>query len=187
MGRQHPHIPEEDEEAEEGASNVAVNQEQPPSSIQQRLDLADADAIPIHDSTDMPTATESNFPVETSSAAPQQPAIVSTPIDSTTLSSPKSTALQSLDLMTQQSNSPSQSSGLPAQSRISPGPFSTPTSTLVGQQDASVTSTSAASEGDKKIDQKRHPSDWSVEEVVEWLNSKGFGQDVSEKFIGAFI
>lgn len=27
------------------------------------------------------------------------------------------------------------------------------------------------------------PSEWSVEEVVEWLKSKGFGQDVCDKFI----
>jgi hypothetical protein len=47
--------------------------------------------------------------------------------------------------------------------------------------------TSASAEGEKKSDEKRHPSDWSVEEVVEWLNSKAFGQDVCEKFIGAFF
>ncbi|KAL4256745.1 Polar growth protein [Pleurotus pulmonarius] len=30
--------------------------------------------------------------------------------------------------------------------------------------------------------EKTHPSDWSVEEVVEWLKSKGFDQDVCDKF-----
>ncbi|OAX43377.1 hypothetical protein K503DRAFT_862346 [Rhizopogon vinicolor AM-OR11-026] len=30
---------------------------------------------------------------------------------------------------------------------------------------------------------KPSPSEWSVEEVVEWLKSKGFGQDICEKFI----
>ncbi|KAF7432629.1 polar growth protein [Pleurotus ostreatus] len=30
--------------------------------------------------------------------------------------------------------------------------------------------------------EKTHPSDWSVEEVVEWLRSKGFDQDVCDKF-----
>ncbi|RDB20024.1 hypothetical protein Hypma_013044 [Hypsizygus marmoreus] len=29
---------------------------------------------------------------------------------------------------------------------------------------------------------KAHPSEWSVEEVVEWLKSKGFDQDVCDKF-----
>ncbi|KAI0313113.1 sterile alpha motif/pointed domain-containing protein, partial [Amylostereum chailletii] len=28
-----------------------------------------------------------------------------------------------------------------------------------------------------------HPSDWSVEEVVDWLKSKGFDDGVCDKFI----
>jgi len=31
---------------------------------------------------------------------------------------------------------------------------------------------------------KTHPSEWSLEEVIEWLKSKGFDQDVCDKFIG---
>ena len=31
---------------------------------------------------------------------------------------------------------------------------------------------------------KKHPNDWSVEEVVEWLKSRGFDQDVCDKFTG---
>lgn len=31
---------------------------------------------------------------------------------------------------------------------------------------------------------KVHPSDWMLEDVVEWLKSKGFDQDVCDKFIG---
>lgn len=33
---------------------------------------------------------------------------------------------------------------------------------------------------------KKHPTEWSVEEVVEWLKSKGFDLDVCEKFTGAY-
>jgi hypothetical protein len=29
-----------------------------------------------------------------------------------------------------------------------------------------------------------HPSEWTVEEVVDWLRSKGFGDDVCDRFIG---
>jgi hypothetical protein len=29
-----------------------------------------------------------------------------------------------------------------------------------------------------------HPSEWSVEEVVEWLKSKGFDESVCDKFVG---
>ena len=31
---------------------------------------------------------------------------------------------------------------------------------------------------------KAHPSEWSVEEVVDWLKSKKFDQDVCDKFVG---
>jgi hypothetical protein len=34
---------------------------------------------------------------------------------------------------------------------------------------------------------KSAPSEWSVEEVVEWLKSKGFGQDICDKFIGKLL
>jgi hypothetical protein len=204
MGRQHPHIPEEDEDAEEDTSIPAVNQELRPSGIQQQFNLANVVVVPIDDSTDLPTATgaQSTFPVlptptRISPATSQQTPIVNTAIDTTPLSFPKPSAPQPLDLVTQQSTAPSvvqfqsqanpQSSGPSAQSRISSGLASTPTSTLVGQLDASTMSASAASDGEKRNDQKRHPSNWTVEEVVEWLNSKGFGQDVCDKFIGAFF
>lgn len=32
--------------------------------------------------------------------------------------------------------------------------------------------------------EKVHPSDWVLEDVVEWLKSKGFDQDVCDKFVG---
>lgn len=32
-----------------------------------------------------------------------------------------------------------------------------------------------------------HPNDWNVEEVVDWLRSKGFDEGVCDKFIGASI
>lgn len=34
--------------------------------------------------------------------------------------------------------------------------------------------------------EKAHPSEWSVDDVVEWLKGKGFDQDVCNKFTGAF-
>ncbi|KAF5363809.1 hypothetical protein D9756_000046 [Leucocoprinus leucothites] len=47
---------------------------------------------------------------------------------------------------------------------------------------ASPTSTPApVIEGGRK--EKTHPSEWTMEEVVEWLRSKGFDQDVCDKFI----
>ena len=36
----------------------------------------------------------------------------------------------------------------------------------------------------EKEAKKTHPTEWSVEEVVDWLKSKGFADDVTDKFIG---
>jgi hypothetical protein len=33
--------------------------------------------------------------------------------------------------------------------------------------------------------EKSPPNEWSIEEVVDWLKSKGFDQEVQDKFIGA--
>ena len=34
---------------------------------------------------------------------------------------------------------------------------------------------------------KSHPSEWSVEQVIEWLKGRGFDQDVCDKFTGEFF
>lgn len=33
----------------------------------------------------------------------------------------------------------------------------------------------------------KHPSEWTVDEVVDWLKSKGFDEDVCDKFTGEFL
>ena len=203
MARQHPYIPEEDEDAEEDASTHAVLEEQSASAVQQRLDSAELVEVPIRDSTDLPTATviKSSFlgsPTPMPSIGPQEPSTIDLngAVGITPPATRSSTVPRPPDWMANQSIAPSptpvavplqiqsnpQSPGLPPQNPMSPVPVSTPTSTLIGQQDALTTS----SEVEKNGEQKRHPSDWTVEEVVEWLASKGFGQDVCEKFIGAF-
>ena len=195
MARQHPYIPEEDEEAEEDASTHAVKEEQSASAVQQRLDSAEVVEVPIRDHTDLPTATaaRSSFPglpTRTPSTGPQEPSTVDLngAVEATPATVPRLPDWMSNQPITPsaipvagplQAQSKPQSPGLPAQNSISPVPVSTPTSTLI---DARITS----SEMEKSGEQKRHPSDWTVEEVVEWLTSKGFGQDVCEKFIGAF-
>lgn len=38
---------------------------------------------------------------------------------------------------------------------------------------------------EKKEKEKSDPSEWSVEDVIDWLKAKGFDQEVQDKFIGA--
>lgn len=37
---------------------------------------------------------------------------------------------------------------------------------------------------ERKHKGKKHPSDWSVDDVVDWLKNRGFDQDVCDKFTG---
>ncbi|KAG6818836.1 hypothetical protein H0H93_001192 [Arthromyces matolae] len=37
-------------------------------------------------------------------------------------------------------------------------------------------------EGAERVKEKKHPTEWDVAEVVEWLKGRGFDQDVCEKF-----
>ena len=39
---------------------------------------------------------------------------------------------------------------------------------------------------DKPEKAKSNPAEWTVDEVIDWLRSKGFGDDVCEKFIGMY-
>ncbi|KAL7282752.1 hypothetical protein ACG7TL_004227 [Trametes sanguinea] len=48
---------------------------------------------------------------------------------------------------------------------------------------ASTTQQSGASTPDASKKPSTHPSEWTVEEVVDWLKSKGFDQGVCDKFI----
>jgi hypothetical protein len=49
---------------------------------------------------------------------------------------------------------------------------------------APVPSSGSATEEKEK---KSHPSEWTLEEVVDWLKSKSFDQDVCDKFIGGLF
>ncbi|KAF8632449.1 hypothetical protein AX15_001885 [Amanita polypyramis BW_CC] len=58
-----------------------------------------------------------------------------------------------------------------------------------GQEEYFSTNLGVEQERDKERGEKREmpPTEWSVEDVIEWLKSKGFDQDVQNKFIGAFL
>ena len=57
---------------------------------------------------------------------------------------------------------------------------------VVSQEPAQVILEPPADATSLRVEAKKanNPSEWSVEEVVEWLKSKRFDQDVCDKFIG---
>jgi predicted metal-dependent phosphotriesterase family hydrolase len=59
----------------------------------------------------------------------------------------------------------------------------------VSQSESHASSGAAVVQGQvtPQMEEKKketHPSEWTLEEVIEWLKSKGFDQDVCDKFIG---
>ena len=63
----------------------------------------------------------------------------------------------------------------------------TPPSSSIGGQQHTSKHSSLSSEKEvpkEKEVKKTHPIEWSVEDVVDWLRSKGFAEDVTDKFVG---
>ncbi|KAJ3753070.1 hypothetical protein EV360DRAFT_54086 [Lentinula raphanica] len=76
--------------------------------------------------------------------------------------------------------SPHQSQHNSLSSVPSSAPVTAPASASEGNQGQPQLSKKDA--GPTKEKEKTHPSEWTVEEVVEWARSKGFGEDVCDKF-----
>ncbi|KAJ3966971.1 hypothetical protein EV361DRAFT_527412 [Lentinula raphanica] len=76
--------------------------------------------------------------------------------------------------------SPHQSQHNSLSSVPSSAPVTAPASASEGNQAQPQLSQKDA--GPTKEKEKTHPSEWTVEEVVEWARSKGFGEDVCDKF-----
>jgi hypothetical protein len=231
--REHPHIPEEDEEA-------LLGKELP--SEHGTPKRASAGTHSAHDLTrdsseaQTVTATRSSFPAVPSPAFPfTEASTVQTPEPATTekataekvaaeraisprpVSSPPITPVQveraasasSPEPKHTRANSPLREAitGLPSPTGsfqwISANPNLNPTglskhssfssskapasNSALSQPPVTASSmqNTLVEEKKEKEKEKSHPSEWSVEDVVDWLNGKGFDQDVQDKFIGA--
>ncbi|PCH40745.1 hypothetical protein WOLCODRAFT_136965 [Wolfiporia cocos MD-104 SS10] len=112
---------------------------------------------------------------------------------------PTPSTVRVAEAATNQPLSPTMSSGLPSPSASSfVGSMSmssasagmrqamTPATTMSAKSLSGAESGSGSASGQVTIEGKRpdgHPSEWTVEQVVEWLRSKNFDQDVCDKFI----
>lgn len=203
--RRHSHIPEEDEESEHTAPAATLHTAEEDRNI---TDIGSeySNNVSMPD-TDVPepqtaTATRATFPPEALDVPPPSP-----PLEPKHLSLPSASLAQAATVPMPQSPPGKRTStplmeGYPSpvfvhdtaqhqqtkfdRSRSVSGPSSTmyPASHV----SESFTSTSAAtttltSSSDRK---EKPPSDWTLTDVVEWLKSKGFDEDVCDKFNGAF-
>ena len=211
--RNHPHIMEEDEneEAEADSHKVppAAESERPSTFVNQVF-------LPAKDETDVPTATKSSFPFFSSPPPAVDPGPEQEPekrISSrakssyATPASPTSAGVLPPPMPeTKRSSVPVQGTpivnGLPSPSVSSSSHFNN----IMHSKHNSIISTSSAPAATAPAPQaprsppqppvlvtspsrlkKTHPTEWSLEEVVEWLKTKGFDQDVCDKFTGNFF
>jgi len=209
-GRKHPHIPEE-EEVDIAAPHRQVDQKfsyspsiQPseryivPSPV---LPMPRPESGPIEDSateTAVATATQSSFP---------QNERVRTPENKSSLPSPVSPGLRGIsngvvpaDAANYPSSAPlvfpskNQTLSLQEVAGVLPSPAASSNGHRHGYSISSMTSSalnatssplSAPHSADFSANKKPrgvHPSEWNVEEVVDWLRAKGFDDTVCDMF-----
>ncbi|TFK28998.1 hypothetical protein FA15DRAFT_700565 [Coprinopsis marcescibilis] len=176
FARAHPHIPEEDEEEsgqqQKGHARDVASQS---SALTSNTSIPSQTAsTPRRDELlDVTTATKESFPVVF--APPIDKALTAdvtpAPVDQSKRSSaptPVSSAGQPLSTLPSPSGS-THASGF----GVTP-PFQAPSIST------SATSVAESTSEDKK--DKKGANEWTVDEVVDWLKSKGFDQDVCDKF-----
>lgn len=193
--RNHPYIPEEDEDIGTDGEAAAANGTQ--YSTIDTLSTAEPHIVLPSDENDVHTATQPSFsalksPVPTESL-PETPA--------EKLSTPRKdrypSSISPSPLTTEIANgiSPSASVGHSSDhnSTVSSSwvsGMSMPASQTQQQQEPNGTSAFSRPSIPVSTAQGRNesaPMEWSVEDVVDWLKSKGFDQDVCDKFVGEYI
>ena len=224
LQRDHPHIPEEDEDIGTDGEATAATFDTQNSTIKTLSIPEDHLIVPPQDETDIPTATANKISFsalqdstespaekpEERSPAPEQ-SIYPSPI-----SPPTTTVLPAISTIQQiheRTSTPVReiTNRLPSSptsvkhnninskhfsvisSSSAPSILNTTTQAQEQQQPITTNGTAAlvtpasivmsAPQGRKET----HPTEWSVEEVVDWLKSKGFDQDVCDKFVGEHI
>lgn len=194
--RRYSHIPEEDEEVESSTLLPGEAIADQGSEYSTNLSMPDGD-----ETEDTATATRATFADVPPSPTPdRQPKHSSTGSVSLSQAAAVPVPQSPPDTMMKRTSTP-----LMETMQALPSPVVT--SDIMARQQrqsssstsASVTSPSSAHAGDASTSntvstlptpiekkEKTHPSEWTLDDVVDWLKSKGFDQDVCEKFIGAF-
>lgn len=201
--RMHPHIPEEDEDevisspADFGLSKRFSEQQQPEPSVTRTPQAEPSQPLP--QSSPLQHKNESEAPATREAPPPVvvPPVSAPTPIPAPILFSPPPQSpitakpinhippvenkRNSAPTPINQSNGSSPAaSGFTQQS----APFEGTSVSSFSTNPSSVVHAQSTGEEDKK--ERKHPNDWTVEDVVEWLKGRGFDQDVCDKFTGAF-
>ncbi|KAJ6609390.1 hypothetical protein B0H10DRAFT_2064750 [Mycena sp. CBHHK59/15] len=170
--RDHPYIPEEDEPSEtvDQLGRMRPHEEEPPTATAHSFPShVDVPPTPVSPGTPPPPAAPLVAPVQQTpvrEGTPLRESFVSSP----GLPSPTPSSVGAANVASKHSSVASSTVGAlvtSGQSRHSSGNDS---------GNASGSGSGSANGAAK------HPSEWTVEEVVEWLKSRGFDEDVCDKF-----
>lgn len=202
--REHTDIPEEDEEKEKEEEAKPQEMHMPGGDLM----ISSPMETPLPTATATRTAFPIISPIPTSSPSPIPTGEAEQPEEGTSLPTPTSPkdgpGLFPEPPRTPATNQEKEREWIGA-NEITPTPSTMlesthapstvglptpPSSSIGGQQQTSKHSSLASSHNvekdvpKEKETKKTHPTEWSVEEVVDWLKSKGFAEDVTDKFIG---
>jgi hypothetical protein len=206
--RRHSHIPEVDEEDAASLRPPEIQRLSSPSIEPSDHYIVPSPGLhpPSEFSQDtatesaIPTATRSTFPHNDGSRTPENNSSLPSPVSSNLRGISNGISARSNDAANQPSSaaqlafpSKSQTLSLQEAAGILPSPAASLTGHRPGYSISSVNSSahvtassplSGARSADLSAKQSRHmhPADWSVNQVVDWLRSKGFDDAVCDKF-----
>lgn len=212
--RDHPHIPEEEEEEEARRNSVARDHRRKNSNETSSVILPKDDLYSLGEETGERTASANQISFASTSSPPRStrspipndrrsPRFLSAPTtpDAFNIVAPVPIVPMSVHMIPMSTSpEPSVRATTPSVTRDIPAALPSPALTASGtrqhsrqaSQRNSGSSTGKGSAGtnahlapETDAQKKSTPaSEWTVDEVVEWLKSKGFGSDVYDKFIG---
>lgn len=212
--RDHPHIPEEDEEDNDNDGAVTLSHRKRNLSMTSpvTLPLQDVTFVSSNDGEQTAKVHKTSFSVTPTSraispaltghernasqsrSAPVTPMVnIFAPVPVTAVepssiqlpASPEPTTHATPTPVIREIRQVSNAVSSPTPRVVSPPPTSKHNSVASSGQVSSTSMPQTPSEFTREGSPMKPapPSEWSVEEVIDWLKSKGFGQDVCDKFI----
>ncbi|KAG2073640.1 hypothetical protein BDR04DRAFT_1094599 [Suillus decipiens] len=208
FARDHPHIPEEDEEDNDNGGKVTLNHRRRNLSMTSPVTLP-LQSLPSNDGEQTAKVHKTTFSVSSISSAispaptsherngsqsrsvPASPmANMFTPVpilavDPSAIQLPASPEPTIHATPTLVIRPVSNAASSPTPRVVSPPPTSKHSSVASSGQVSTTSMPQMSSEltRESSLTKPVSPSEWSVEEVVDWLKSKSFGQDICDKFI----
>ncbi|KAG2143625.1 hypothetical protein DEU56DRAFT_791632 [Suillus clintonianus] len=215
FARDHPHIPEEDEEDNDNDGAVTLSHSRKNSSMisPMTLPLEDLPSLAPNDGEQTAKVDRTSFSVTSTSraispaptgherngsqsrSAPVSPMVnIFAPVPVLAVepssiqlpASPEPTTHATPTPVVREIRQVSNAVSSPSPRVVSPPPTSKHNSVASSGQASTTSIPQTSSEPTRETCSPMKsvpPSEWSVEEVVDWLKSKGFGQDVCDKFI----